>query len=70
MFTVYTDIENKAAWKQCFQVEGVKLPTGYYFGMTATTGDLSDNHDIVSVRLYELDSPNDVSNIFLNINLV
>lgn len=60
-FLVYTDIENKAAWKECFQVEGVKLPTGYYFGVTATTGDLSDSHDIISIRMYELDLPNDVS---------
>lgn len=58
---VSTDIENKAAWKECFQVKGVKLPTGYYFGLTATTGDLSDNHDILSIRLYELDLPDDVS---------
>lgn len=56
-----TDIENKAAWKECFQVKGVKLPTGYFFGVTATTGDLTDNHDILSVRLYELDLPDDVS---------
>lgn len=62
MFVVVsTDIANKGAWKECFSVHGVKLPTGYFFGVTATTGDLSDNHDILSVRLFELDSPNDVS---------
>ena len=42
------------------EVDGVKLPTNYYFGMSATTGDLSDNHDIIAVKFYELDSPNDV----------
>ncbi|KAI4462129.1 vesicular mannose-binding lectin [Holotrichia oblita] len=57
--TVSTDMENKAAWKECFKVTGVKLPTGYYFGVSATTGDLSDNHDILSIRLYELDIPDD-----------
>ena len=36
-------------------MDGVRLPTGYYFGMSATTGDLSDNHDIIAVKLYELD---------------
>ena len=41
--------------------EGVRLPTGYYFGMSATTGDLSDNHDIVSIKTYELDTPASVS---------
>lgn len=59
-FAVSTDIDNKAGWKPCFTVEGVRLPTGYYFGMSATTGDLSDNHDIIAVKLYELDSPTDV----------
>lgn len=54
-------MENKAAWKECFKVQGVKLPTGYYFGVSATTGDLSDNHDILSIKLYELDVPDDVS---------
>lgn len=58
---VSTDLANKAAWKQCFQVSEVKLPTGYYFGISATTGDLSDNHDILSIRLFELDLPDDVS---------
>ncbi|XP_074095776.1 vesicular integral-membrane protein VIP36 [Cotesia typhae] len=55
--TVSTDISNKAAWQECFKVNGIKLPTGYYFGISATTGDLSDHHDILSVKLYELDLP-------------
>ncbi|KAK5644867.1 hypothetical protein RI129_006167 [Pyrocoelia pectoralis] len=59
VLTVSTDIENKAAWKECFQVKGIKLPTGYYIGVSATTGDLSDNHDILSIRFYELDLPDD-----------
>jgi len=59
VLTVSTDIENKMAWKECFQVSGVQLPTGYYFGVSATTGDLSDNHDIYSIRLFELDLSSD-----------
>ena len=39
----------------------MRLPTGYYFGMSATTGDLSDNHDIVSIKTYELDTPASMS---------
>ncbi|KAK6633074.1 hypothetical protein RUM43_012817 [Polyplax serrata] len=57
--TVSTDFENKAAWKVCFQSKGVILPTGYYFGVSAATGDLSDNHDLISIRLFELDIPED-----------
>lgn len=53
--TVYTDIENKNQWKECFKSTKVKLPTGYYLGASATTGDLSDNHDIISLKFYELE---------------
>nr|CAD7570739.1 unnamed protein product [Timema californicum] len=35
VLTVSTDVENKAAWKECLSVKGVRLPTGYYFGVTA-----------------------------------
>jgi len=43
-------------WKECFAADKIKLPTGYYFGFTAATGELSDNHDIISVKVYQLDS--------------
>ena len=69
LFLVSTDIANKGAWKECFSVKEIKLPTGYYFGVTATTGDLTDNHEILSIRLFELDLPNDVSvNLYLSLN--
>jgi len=55
VLTVYTDLENKRAWRTCFTVEGVKLPTGYFFGASAATGDLSDNHDILAIKMYELE---------------
>ena len=57
VLTVSTDIENKGTWKTCFSVNGVKLPTGYYFGASATTGDLSDNHDVIAVKVYDLEAP-------------
>ena len=41
------DIDNKGQWKDCFTVNGVRLPTGYYFGASAATGDLAG--------LYEFD---------------
>ncbi|CAH1641467.1 unnamed protein product [Spodoptera littoralis] len=53
--TVSTDLEGKNAWKECFKVENVLLPTGYFFGASATTGDLSDNHDIIAIKMFELD---------------
>jgi len=63
LYTVFTDMSNKMAWKECFVVDEIRLPTGYYIGISGTTGDLSDNHDILSIRLFELDS-NDVSTYF------
>lgn len=30
----------------CGQAKDLYLPTGYYFGLTATTGHLADNHDV------------------------
>ncbi|OQV15871.1 Vesicular integral-membrane protein VIP36 [Hypsibius exemplaris] len=52
---VSLDIDGKNQWTECFRVEGVELPTGYYFGVSAATGDLSDNHDIVSLKFYNLE---------------
>lgn len=52
--TVMTDIEGKNEWKNCVDISGVRLPTGYYFGASAATGDLSDNHDIISMKIYQL----------------
>nr|XP_053635157.1 VIP36-like protein [Cherax quadricarinatus] len=59
--TVSTDIDNKQVFKECFSVDGVKLPLGYYFGVSAATGDLSDAHDIISLKTYDLTTPDDVS---------
>ncbi|XP_033617552.1 vesicular integral-membrane protein VIP36 isoform X3 [Fukomys damarensis] len=52
--TVMTDLEDKNEWKNCIDIVGVRLPTGYYFGASAGTGDLSDNHDIISIKLFQL----------------
>jgi len=59
--TVSHDLANKRAWANCMTIDGVKLPTGYYFGVSATTGDLSDAHDIISIKTYELDTAPGVS---------
>lgn len=64
VLTVATDVENKNQWKQCFSAAGVRLPTGYYFGISAETGDLSDNHDMFTYKFYEI-NPTDVIYIYL-----
>ncbi|XP_053709617.1 lectin, mannose-binding 2-like a [Synchiropus splendidus] len=52
--TVMIDIDGQHEWRDCLDIPGVRLPLGYYFGATAVTGDLSDNHDIISLKLYQL----------------
>ncbi|XP_062873713.1 lectin, mannose-binding 2-like b isoform X2 [Trichomycterus rosablanca] len=52
--TVLTDVEGKQEWKDCLEVPGVHLPHGYYFGASSLTGDLSDHHDLISMKLFEL----------------
>ncbi|CAB3401088.1 unnamed protein product [Caenorhabditis bovis] len=51
--SIFTDIDNKGVWEKCMSVNNVQLPTGYYFGMSAATGDLSDAHDIIAVKAFE-----------------
>ncbi|KAL9635568.1 MAG: hypothetical protein Q9164_003373 [Protoblastenia rupestris] len=36
-------------WTECFETEAIKLPQTAYLGFSAETGELSDNHDIISV---------------------
>ncbi|KAE8291566.1 VIP36-like protein Lectin mannose-binding 2-like [Larimichthys crocea] len=52
--TLMVDVDGKQEWKDCADITGVRLPTGYFFGASSATGDLSDNHDIISMKLYEL----------------
>ena len=47
--TVMTDMDNDGDWKLCFEVSGVRLPTSYYVGLSAATGDLAGWFLTVSV---------------------
>ncbi|RXN09874.1 VIP36 isoform X2 [Labeo rohita] len=52
--TIMLDINGQHEWRDCLDVPGVRLPQGFYFGVSAITGDLSDNHDLISMKLYQL----------------
>ncbi|KAG7449971.1 ERGIC53, mannose lectin, ER-golgi intermediate compartment [Guyanagaster necrorhizus] len=39
-------------WTDCFRADGVSLPTAPFLGMSAMTGDVSDNHDIITVSTH------------------
>ncbi|KAI1905078.1 hypothetical protein AGOR_G00012230 [Albula goreensis] len=52
--TIMVDSNGQHEWRDCLDIPGVRLPQGYYFGVSAITGDLSDNHDLISLKLYQL----------------
>ena len=41
-------------WIPCFDIPNIKIPTVSYLGFSAETGELSDNHDIISVQTKNL----------------
>jgi hypothetical protein len=41
------------SFQPCIQVNA-QLPPGYYFGATAATGGLSDNHDLFTFVTYSI----------------
>ena len=41
-------------WTHCFEVPDVKLPSMTYLGLTAETGELSDNFDIIRLETRNL----------------
>lgn len=62
ILSVHTDFDGQG-WKECFNVQGVILPTHYHIGVSAATGDLTDNHDVVSVKTFELTPPPNVNDV-------
>ena len=50
------DAANTGEWESCVTVDDLQLPDYWanraYVGMTATTGALADNHDIISLKTY------------------
>ncbi|TIA69021.1 hypothetical protein E3P92_03784 [Wallemia ichthyophaga] len=41
-------------WEECFMVEDVQLPLHPYLGFSSITGEIADNHDIISVDTNEI----------------
>ncbi|KAG8185067.1 hypothetical protein JTE90_017081 [Oedothorax gibbosus] len=52
--SVFTDAEGLEQWSECFSSPGVQLPTGYYFGVSASTEVVTDNHDVVSITTLDM----------------
>jgi mannose-binding lectin 2 len=49
-------------WTTCFEIPNFKVPPVAYLGFSAETGELSDNHDIISVRSHNLYKKNPGAN--------
>ncbi|KAJ0019818.1 hypothetical protein NQD34_007387 [Periophthalmus magnuspinnatus] len=52
--TLMTDVDGKQTYKECASVSGLRMPLGYYLGASSATGDLTDNHDLISLKMYQL----------------
>nr|XP_040051906.1 VIP36-like protein isoform X2 [Gasterosteus aculeatus aculeatus] len=52
--TLAVDVDGKQEWVDCADITGLKLPSGFFFGASSATGDLSDNHDLISMKLFQL----------------
>ena len=54
--SVFMDSQNSGDWTECVTVENTQLPEGWltkaHIGFTATTGQLADNHDILSFQAF------------------
>lgn len=46
------DVNHQNEWKNCISLDGVHLPTGYYLGISAATGDLTGK--FYFVHLYSI----------------
>jgi mannose-binding lectin 2 len=54
--------KNEDDWTECFDIPDFKVPPVAYLGFSAETGELSDNHDIISVKTLNLYQHNTGSN--------
>jgi hypothetical protein len=53
--SVMLETSGTDTWVTCFEGQA-ELPRGYYLGVTAATGGLSDNHDIYGIKTVILDT--------------
>lgn len=53
---MYIDAKNSGEWVECVSIKDLGLPKDWikksYLGLTATTGQLADNHDVISLASY------------------
>jgi mannose-binding lectin 2 len=52
--TLDLQYKSEEKWENCFTLGDVKIPSVAYLGFSAETGELADNHDIISVSTKNL----------------
>jgi len=52
---LYHDPQAQGAWELCTGPFKIDLPPLYYFGFSAATGGLSDNHDLMAMTVNTMD---------------
>jgi mannose-binding lectin 2 len=54
--TVYVDATNSGEWSECVSLKDIDLPDFWarkaHIGLTASTGQLADNHDVLSLSTF------------------
>ncbi|RUS25177.1 concanavalin A-like lectin/glucanase domain-containing protein, partial [Jimgerdemannia flammicorona] len=59
--------KGRGEYALCIKRTGIKLPTGYYFGISASSQHPADDHDVHSFETYQLNPP--VKNMVRSPNL-
>lgn len=48
------DGDTELAWQTCLFIPKITLPENYFFGFTAATGALADDHDIANITIVDI----------------
>ncbi|KAJ6228580.1 vesicular mannose-binding lectin [Anaeramoeba flamelloides] len=64
--TVKINFHGRKSYSNCIYLENIQLPTGYYFGLSAATGLLYDNHEIHKFIVKDL-TPNESDKMYSEI---
>lgn len=48
------DVDGKQEWRECADITGLRLPTGYFLGASSATGDLSGMKSLTTGNITEL----------------
>ncbi|RXG56711.1 Protein ERGIC-53 [Armadillidium vulgare] len=58
--------DNERDYEMCYRAENVFLPPKGYFGVTAATGGLADDHDVLRLLVHSLRSADEMAQLRLN----